>query len=249
MPLRSAGATFTQRISIQTADELEELGDAFNAMARRLEESHNMLEQKVEERTHQLELANQAKSRFLAAASHDLRQPLHALGMFVGQLRARMRADERKRVIGRIEMALAAMNELFNALLDISKLDAGALKPNVTEFPVQRLLSGVEATFADAARRKGLTFHAISSSAWVRSDFILLEQIAFNLVSNAIRYTDRGRVLIGCRRQSDEMRIEVWDTGPGIPRRPATIRFWRILSAGGFDAGWQDRPRAWACHR
>lgn len=207
----------SQRIAIKTGDELEELGVAFNNMASRLQESYATLERKVEERTAQLESANQAKSRFLAAASHDLRQPLHALGLFVGQLHRRMRADERQRIVGRIEAALAAMNELFNALLDISKLDAGVLKPTLSEFPVESLLRRVETTFADAARQKGLAFKAVLCGAWVRSDFILLERVVFNLVSNAVRHSRKGRLLVGCRKHGDCLRIEVWDTGPGIP--------------------------------
>jgi signal transduction histidine kinase len=117
------------RLELKTGDEFEELAEDFNRMSHRLQDSHATLERKVEERTQQLELANQAKSRFLAAASHDLRQPLHALGLFVAQLRGRMRATERSRVVERIDTALAAMNELFSALLDISKLDAGVLTP------------------------------------------------------------------------------------------------------------------------
>src|SRR5262245_54694348 len=129
-----------QRIEIRTGDELEALGEQFNSMAEQLERSYGTLERKVQERTHQLELANLAKSRFLAAASHDLRQPLHALGLFVSQLRERLDAPERDRLIGRIDSAIAAMNELFNALLDISKLDGGVLTPDLQGFPIQRLL-------------------------------------------------------------------------------------------------------------
>ena len=207
----------SQRISIKTGDELEALGDQFNNMAARLEESYATLEHKVEERTRQLEAANLAKSRFLAAASHDLRQPLHALGLFVAQLHGRMRADERKRIVARIDAALSAMNELFNALLDISKLDAGVLTPDLTEFPVAQLLKRVETTFAGAAREKGLSLRVVPSSAWVRSDFILLERIVFNLTSNAVRYTDSGGVVVGCRKRGDRVGIEVWDSGAGIP--------------------------------
>ena len=119
----------TQRIAIKTGDELEALGDQFNYMAARLQESYATLEHKVEERTRQLEVANLAKSRFLAAASHDLRQPLHALGLFVAQLYGRDACYERRRILARLDAALSAMNELFNALLDISKLDAGVLNP------------------------------------------------------------------------------------------------------------------------
>jgi signal transduction histidine kinase len=152
---RIASGDLTQRILINTDDELEVLGEQFNEMATRLQDSYATLERKVEERTRQLEIANQAKSRFLAAASHDLRQPLHALGLFVAQLQGRTKAAERRQLVSRIDAALAAMNELFSALLDISKLDAGVLTQNITEFPAAQLLKRVETTFAGAAREKG----------------------------------------------------------------------------------------------
>jgi signal transduction histidine kinase/CheY-like chemotaxis protein len=219
------------RLELKTGDEFQELAEDFNRMSGRLQESYATLERRVDERTHQLELANQAKSRFLAAASHDLRQPLHALGLFVAQLRARMSAGERSRVVERIEAALAAMNELFNALLDISKLDAGVMTKNITEFPILRLLKRIESTFAEAALEKELSLRVVSSSAWVRTDFILLERILFNLVSNAVRYTSRGGLIVGCRRRGAELQIEVWDTGVGIPpdqRRNIFGEFYRL---------------------
>jgi signal transduction histidine kinase/CheY-like chemotaxis protein len=211
------GGDLTKRIVINTGDELEALGDQFNSMAARLQESYAGLEGKVEERTRQLEAANQAKSRFVAAASHDLRQPLHALGLFVAQLHGKLRAAERSQIISRIEDALSAMNQLFSALLDISKLDAGATTINITVFPVAQLLAHAETTFAGAAREKELSFRALPSDAWVRSDFILLQQIVFNLVQNALRYTRSGGVLVGCRKRGGQLRIEVWDSGIGIP--------------------------------
>jgi signal transduction histidine kinase/ActR/RegA family two-component response regulator len=214
---RIGGGDLAQRIAINTGDELEALGEQFNAMAARLHESYSGLEGKVEERTRQLEAANQAKSRFIAAASHDLRQPLHALGLFVAQLHGKLRAAERSQIVGRIEAALSAMNELFSALLDISKLDAGATTINITVFPVAQLLAHAETTFAGAAREKKLSFRALPSDAWVKSDFILLQQIVFNLVQNALRYTRNGGVLVGCRKRGDRLRIEVWDSGIGIP--------------------------------
>jgi signal transduction histidine kinase/ActR/RegA family two-component response regulator len=215
--VRIGGGDLGQRISINTGDELEALGEQFNAMAARLHESYAGLESKVEERTRQLEAANQAKSRFVAVASHDLRQPLHALGLFVEQLQGKLRASERAHIISRIKDALSATNELFSALLDISKLDAGATTVNITVFPVAQLLAHAETTFAGAAREKELTFRALPSDAWVRSDFILLQQIVFNLVHNALRYTRNGGVLVGCRKRGDRLRIEVWDSGIGIP--------------------------------
>jgi signal transduction histidine kinase/CheY-like chemotaxis protein len=204
------------RISIRTGDELESLGDQFNAMAAQLQESHATLEHKVEERTHQLEIANLAKSRFIAAASHDLRQPLHALGLWVAQLRNTLAPAERQRLIERIAAAVGEMNDLFNGLLDVSKLDAGILSAEVGDFPVADLLAKVERTFAQTARDKGLSLRVVPTRAWVRSDSLLLERIMLNLVSNAVRYTAHGGVLVGCRRRGDRLRIEVWDTGPGI---------------------------------
>ena len=225
------GGDLTQRIDIRTGDELEALGDQFNTMAVRLEDSYATLERKVEERTRQLEAANLAKSRFLAAASHDLRQPLHALGLFIAQLRGRTRADERKRIVEHVEASLAAMNELFNALLDVSRLDGGALTPDLTEFPIAQVLKRVETTFVGTAQEKGLSLRVVNSSAWVRSDCLLLERILSNLVSNAIRYTPAGGVVIGCRMRSNQLRIEVWDSGVGIPQgqqQQVFVEFWRI---------------------
>ncbi len=214
---RVGSGDLAHRISIETGDELEALGNQFNKMAARLQEFHATLEGKVEERTRQLEAANLAKSRFLAAASHDLRQPLHAIGLFVAQLHGRLRTAERSQVVRRIEAALSAMNDLFSALLDMSKLDAGGTTVNIAAFPVAQLLARAETTFAEAARAKGLSFRVILSNAWIRSDFILLERVIFNLISNAVRYTNRGGLRVGCRKRGNDLRIEVWDTGAGIP--------------------------------
>jgi signal transduction histidine kinase len=207
-----------QRLAIKTGDELEALADQFNRMAEQLQDSYANLERKVEERTEQLKLANLAKSRFLAAASHDLRQPLQALGLLVAQLHGTLKAAERERLVDRIDTAVAAMNELFDALLDISKLDAGVLAVNVTAFPVARLLERIESTFREVAREKGLSFRVVPSSIWVSSDPLLLERSLLNLASNAVRYTDNGGAVIGWRRRGETARIELWDSGSGIPK-------------------------------
>ncbi|WP_271596304.1 MASE1 domain-containing protein [Bradyrhizobium sp. CCBAU 25360] len=175
------------------------------------------LERRVAERTQELELANAAKSRFLAMASHDLRQPLHALGLFIAQLRTPLSSVERTKTIERVDAARKEMDEMFNSLLDISRLDAGMLTPKITELPIAHLLQKLEMTFNQAAREKGLQLRIRRSNAWVRSDAMLLERILLNLVSNAVRYTLRGRIIVGCRRRGETLRIEVWDTGPGIP--------------------------------
>jgi signal transduction histidine kinase len=232
-----------QHISIKTGDELEALGDQFNSMAAQLQDSYANLERKVDERTHQLELANLAKSRFLAAASHDLRQPLHALGLFVAQLQAQSDLSEHPRIIRRIDAAVAAMNELFNALLDISKLDAGILSPDIVAFPVAHVLRRLETTFSEAAREKGLSLRVVSSQKWICSDAILLERVLLNLIANAIRYTSRGGVVVGCRMRAGQLAIDVCDSGPGIPddqRHNIFAEFYQVSAAkhhGGLGLG------------
>ena len=194
-----------------------------------------------QDKTRQLEVANRYKSHFLASASHDLRQPLHALNLFVAQLRGAANPAERDRLAARIDAAVSSMNELFEALLDMTKLEAGVLQPNVTEFSVQRLLERIEGTFADAALKKGLRLRVVPSTAWVRSDSILLERILLNLVSNAVSYTVRGGLVVGCRRCGNELRFDVCDTGTGIPedqRRNIFGEYYQLAPAGpGRQAG------------
>lgn len=237
---RIGAGTLDHRIAIKTGDELEALGEQFNQMATQLQGSYATLERKVEERTHELQVANEAKSRFLAAASHDLRQPLHALNLFVAQLRNATSQGERDRIAGRIDLAAGNMNELFNALLDISKLDAGALNASISDFPVSTLLGHIEATFAAAAREKGLLLRIVPSSAWIRSDAILLERVLLNLVSNAIRYTPKGRIVLGCRRVGDLLRIEVCDSGAGIPKDQQQNIFREFYQVGTPDQRQRD---------
>jgi CheY-like chemotaxis protein len=138
------------------------------------------------------------------------------LGLWVAQLRNPLVRRERTRLIERIAAAVGEMNDLFNGLLDVSKLDAGILSADLTDFAIAELLAKIERTFAQTARDKGLSLRVVPTRAWVRSDSLLLERILLNLVSNAIRYTARGGVLVGGRRRGQKLRIEVWDTGPGI---------------------------------
>jgi signal transduction histidine kinase len=221
-----ASGDFSQRLHVVNRDEL----GALAANVNRASEELGRLYQ-------QLEAANLAKSRFLAAASHDLRQPLHALNLFVTQLRRETDQAEQARLVERIDASVAAMNELFSSLLDISKLDAGVVTPSVSDFPVDVLLKRIEMTFAAAAREKGLRLRVISNRAFIRSDFILLERILLNLVSNAIRYTVGGGVMVGCRRRGDTLRIEVWDSGIGIPedQRSSIFREFYQLPAAERD--------------
>jgi signal transduction histidine kinase len=197
------------------------------------------LHDEIREKNRLLAEASEHKSRFLAAASHDLRQPLYALGLFAAQLHDRMKSTEDALLISRIDTTVATMNRLFDALLDISKLDAGALTPTIADFPITALLTRIESTFATLADKKGLSFRLHrDSDIWVRSDPILLERIVLNLVSNAVRYTTTGGIIVGYRRRDHSLRIEVWDTGPGIPeeqRRKIFSEFYRI--DGNDEAG------------
>jgi signal transduction histidine kinase len=168
----------------------------------------------------QKELAEQAslsKSTFLAAASHDLRQPVHALGLFVGALRAVALPPEGVRLIERIEESVVAMDGLFSAILDISRLDAGVVDARPEAFAIQPLLDRICNDYASEADEKSITLIRCSCSAIIFTDPPLLERILRNLVSNAVRHTHSGRVLVGCRRKAGRVRVEVWDTGPGIP--------------------------------
>ena len=178
---------------------------------------NNRLFDEIQDKTRQLEVADKYKSHFLASASHDLRQPLHALNLFVAQLRAGSDPAEHERLVARIDAAVASMNELFESLLDMSKLEAGILEPHFAAFPLQRAFNRIETTFADVAGEKGLRLAVVQTSAWVRSDFVLLERILMNLVANAVHYTTQGGVVVGCRRRGDELRIDICDSGPGIP--------------------------------
>ena len=161
--------------------------------------------------------ANRAKSSFLAAASHDLRQPIHALGMFVGALRGVSMAPEGLRIIQQIEASTAAMDGLFSALLDISKLDAGVVTVERRAFAIGPVLERLCHDHQEEVRAKGVSLVSKRCGAIVCTDPVLIERVLRNLVSNAARYTDRGRIVIGCRRRGAAIAVQVIDTGRGIP--------------------------------
>jgi signal transduction histidine kinase/ActR/RegA family two-component response regulator len=163
------------------------------------------------------ERANHAKSSFLAAASHDLRQPVHALGLFVGALRGIPLTVEGVHLVDRIEQSTIAMDSLFSAILDISRLDAGVIEAHAEAFDLQPLLDRICSDYAEEAKQKSISLVQCRSGTTVDSDPVLIERILRNLVSNAVRHTDAGRVVVGCRRRGDKIRVEVWDTGPGVP--------------------------------
>ncbi len=163
------------------------------------------------------EQSSRAKTRFLASASHDLRQPVHAMTLFVSALTRRLVSDQQSQeLIGKINRSLDIVRGLLDSLLDISKLDAGIVHVREERIELRVLLDQVVNEFAGEAEQKGLYLRSIGSATFIESDIILLGQIIRNLTANAIRYTDDGGVLLAVRKKSDKARIEVWDTGVGI---------------------------------
>jgi len=163
------------------------------------------------------EQANRTKTDFLAAASHDLRQPLHAMGLQIEQLKASLQDQQTTETLAQLSSSQLALSDILNALLDISHLDSGTLKPNYTVFPLARLFTQLKYDFTPLARERGIALRFHASCAWVYSDAALLHRIIANLVDNAIKQSRAPGVLIGARRRGELWRIEVWDCGPGIP--------------------------------
>lgn len=214
------------RVRVDAGGPLQALEEGINRMAERIAQHSAELERRVAAATREMrekrdeaEQANAAKSRFLAAASHDLRQPIHALRFFVDGLADEVRGQPRlAALVARMQGSLDATSAMFDALLDISRLDAGVIRADAHDFPVAWLLQRVEIVFSPMAVERGLRYTVVGSRAWVRSDPVLLDRILQNLVANALKYTESGGVLVGCRRRGDRLSIEVWDTGPGIPQ-------------------------------
>jgi Na+/proline symporter/signal transduction histidine kinase/ActR/RegA family two-component response regulator len=216
--------------------------------AEALERANATLERRVRERTGELtrlnaELgrakaeaddANVSKTRFIAAASHDILQPLNAARLYVTSLIERQRAGEDGDLVQNIDASLEAVEEIFAALLDISRLDTGAMQPEMTDFRIDELLQRLEVEFAPLAREKGLELKFMPCALAVRSDRRLLRRLLQNLVSNAIKYTPAGGVVIGCRRRGARLRIDVYDTGIGIPqgKRRAVFKEFHRLDQG-----------------
>lgn len=171
----------------------------------------------VNEARSEAERANQAKSRFLAAASHDLRQPLQTLSLLQGLLSKTVTGDGPQRLIRRFDETLMAMAGMLNTLLDINQIEAGDVHPDLSSFALQDVLTRLKDEFTYHANAKQIRFVVSPTSMVVISDAGLLEQILRNLVSNALKFTTTGTVLVGCRRRGDALSIEVWDTGVGIP--------------------------------
>lgn len=194
------------------------------AMSAR-EELALRLELRVAERTRDLEAANQAKARFLASASHDLRQPVVAIGLLIGLARERVAAPDVRSMLERADEAVRALEDLLRGLLDLARFDAGTVAPRPQAVSLQALFDSIELHERSAAEAKGLRLRFRPTALAVRSDPLLLEQVLRNLVSNAIRYTDRGGVLVAARRRGDARAwLQVWDSGRGIaPEHQAQV--------------------------
>ena len=187
----------------------------------------------LQEQTLAAERAERAKTRFIAAASHDLRQPMHAIGLLAGMLKSRVAGGQEQEVTQRLERSVAVMDNLFNAILDLSKLDSGAVRPAIEPVPLRAILDSIEVHFAPEAASKQLALKVFPSRAIVRTDAALLERVLRNLVSNAVKYTSRGGVLVGCRRRGERLAVGVWDTGIGIAPGDRERVFEEYVRVGG----------------
>ncbi|ASP40238.1 hypothetical protein CHH28_16820 [Bacterioplanes sanyensis] len=189
-----------------------------------LQQANITLEQRVEKRTQELEHltsklieANTSKTRFLAATGHDLMQPLNAAKLFASTLSQHSLSNEQRQLLDHLEGSLQSAEDVLSTLVEISKLDAGALEPDLRAIKVSDILRPLRDEFTALANDKGIDLSVRDCPYWVVSDAHWLRRIIQNLISNAVRYTDRGGVLVGCRKRGDTLVIQVWDSGPGIP--------------------------------
>ncbi|MBS3745667.1 MAG: PAS-domain containing protein [Wenzhouxiangellaceae bacterium] len=219
MPRGGYVTTYTDITSFKQNET--ELKSAYETMEQQVNKRTRELRatmQALEIAKHDAEQANRSKTRFLAAASHDLLQPLNAARLFsanLGQSIDRLPPEE-GRLVRRMDHSLGVAEELLSALLDISRLDQGALQPKWTRVSAAKLLDKVERQFSALAERRDLRLRVRACRRHVRADARLLQRVLFNLVNNALRYTRAGGVLVGCRVRGSVLRFEVWDTGPGI---------------------------------
>ena len=211
-PLRRVTKLEDEQNILEREDELGRMGRSFNRLKEDLWEQGVGLQNAKED----ADRANKAKSVFLASASHDLRQPLNAMQMYIAALKTKVDDDEVLKIIEDINAVSGSTARLLNALLDVSELEVGAIKPRYEEFPINNIFTSIFQSFSPLAKDKSLQFRIVPSSIFVKSDPDLLERILGNFMSNAIRYTQSGSVMIGCRRRGNMVSIEVWDTGCGI---------------------------------
>lgn len=194
------------------------MADRLAGVRQDLERQVTTVTQALREKKEEAELATQAKSRFLAAASHDLRQPVHALGMFIARLAQLSHDGQTRQLVGNLQASVSAMQNLLDGLLDISRLEAKAVQIRFEKFPLMELFERIGHDLAPLAQDRGLELRIRPCSVWLRSDPALLYRILLNLVGNALRYTEKGGVLVACRSPgtSAQASIEVWDSGLGI---------------------------------
>ena len=214
----------TARMDAESAGPLQSLAEGINDMAGRIGVTQEELRARVSEATVDLkrekdaaEHATIAKSHFLAAASHDLRQPLHALGLFVAGLAQSDAASQEPRLVGHIQSSVDTLQDLLDAILDISRLDGQNVVPRIESFSLGHVLDRMAQDLSLLAEQKGLKLRVRPTQVWVHSDQKIVERILLNLVGNALRYTHAGGVLVCCRRRRNAVQVEVWDTGEGIP--------------------------------
>jgi len=179
-------------------------------------ENIDLIEQLTEQKE-KAEQANISKTKFLASASHDMRQPIHAMGLFLGVLAERVEKEDQKIIVQKIQKSSDALGNLLDSLLDISKLDAGVVKVVRETFSLDCLFDALNNEFQALAKEKNLTIKFVRTKLWINSDYRIIERITRNLISNAIRYTESGRILVGCRRHQGRTLVAVYDTGTGIP--------------------------------
>lgn len=231
---------FGKRVKVTAhSPEMRQLQSMVNRMSESLRSYQQDMEEKVrlvtaelEHKKREAEQANLAKSKFLATASHDLRQPMHAIGLYVESLKPQMQGRAAEDTLNKIERSISSMVELFNAILDVTKLDAGVVQPNIGPIRLRKMFLYLADEFAPEADKKGLSLRVRAPDVWVESDEVLLERILRNLISNAIRHTSQGGILISSRPSQGKMRLQVWDTGTGIePEHQARI-FEEFYQAG-----------------
>lgn len=189
----------------------------YKRVERELREINETLEQRVTERTHEAEMAQESRTRFLTAVSHDVLQPINAARLFSSALREAQSTKEQHYLAERIDASLRAAEELLDGLLDVSRLDAGILHPEITDFDVSELLQQLFEQYAPMARARGLRMRLYARPVYVRSDRRLLRRVLQNFLANALRYTRTGRIVLSARMRGEQVVLQVWDTGPGIP--------------------------------
>jgi len=210
---------------------------AANVKLRRQRDDQSRVEEKLRVAKEQAEAAVSSKTRFLAAASHDLLQPINAAKLLISTLSEQAQDTEMNDSVERLDRSFNSVESLLHALLDISRLDSVQTELAVTSFPLNEILSTVTQDYAQVASDKGLSLDVVGTSVWVKSDARYLLRSIQNLVVNAIQYTSHGRILLGCRRRGDTVRVEVWDTGIGISKTDQERVFAEFTRVGSDNAG------------